>query len=392
MEQLSKLRQTTRAVMCAECGKCTTMCPLSKSGNFSPRKVAMESLEAEAEGRGVGVFRCLTCGTCELRCPQDVHFSEYVRGMRSLLPPERREPCPHGEALDCVARLMADRGAKRDLSWITDDLKVAQEGEIALFVGCLSFFDLMFADEFGIKTIEIARSAIRLLNAMDVVPVVLAEERCCGHDQLWSGDPKTFVALAEANAKTYADRGVKHIVTTCAECCRTWRLDYAEAVPDYAPKVEHLSEFLIPRLESGELKFPGNGELRLTYQDPCRLVRHLEVFEPGRQILGARPNVELFEMDRHPRDAQCCGTSGFVHCDRQSHELQTARLARAAETGASKMITSCPKCWIHFACTQAEQKRTNGGGPSIEVEDLAVLAARMLQGSEKKEKAATAAT
>jgi len=270
MEQLAKLRQSTRAVMCAECGKCTSMCPLSKTGNFSPRKVAMESVEAEAEGRGVGVFRCLTCGTCELRCPQDVHFSEYVRGMRSLLPAECREPCPHGQALDCSARLMANHDAKRDLSWITDDLKVAQEGEVALFVGCLSLFDLMFAEDFGIKTIEIARSAIRLLNAMDIVPVVLAEERCCGHDQLWSGDAATFVALAEANAKTYAERGVKHIVTTCAECCRTWRKDIAEAVPTYAPKVEHLSEFLMPRLESGELKFPGNGAQKLTFQDPCR--------------------------------------------------------------------------------------------------------------------------
>jgi Fe-S oxidoreductase len=257
----------------------------------------------------------------------------------------------------------------------------------------------MFSESFGIKTIEIARSAIRLLNQMDVVPVVLAEERCCGHDQLWSGDAATFRALAEANTATYADCGVKHIITTCAECCRTWRLDYEEAVPDYNPKVEHLSEFLVPRLESGELKFQGNGELKLTYQDPCRLVRHLEISEPPRQILGAMPNVTLLEMDRQAKDAQCCGTSGFVHCDRESHRLQTTRLARAAGTGASKLVTTCPKCWIHFACTQSEQKRTNGSQPTdssrapvVEVEDLAVLAARMLQGSEKKEKAATAAT
>ncbi len=388
MDQLSKLRQATRAVLCAECGKCTSMCPLAASGDFSPRTIASQDLEDEINGRGVGVFRCLTCGSCELRCPQDVHFSEYVRGVRELIPPEAREPCPHRDVFSCAARLMATPdGPLRDTQWITGDLTVAKEGEVGLFVGCLPIFDVVFKEQLGLETVEIARAAVRVLNHLGVEPVVLDEERCCGHDQLWSGDGETFRALAEANVAAFAARGVKHIVTACAECCRTWRLDYAEVAPHYQPRVEHLAEFLAPRLESGEVALQSNGELKLTYQDPCRLGRHLGIYEAPRKTLAAMPGAKVVEMARNGRDALCCGTSGFIHCDADSRRLQTERLNDAAGTGAQKLITACPKCLIHFTCAQAEDKRRDGRIPSIEVQDLTVLAASMLEGSEKTEQA-----
>jgi hypothetical protein len=38
-----------------------------------------------------------------------------------------------------VFQAAARLGRKRDLSWIDDDLRVAEAGEIALFVGCARF-------------------------------------------------------------------------------------------------------------------------------------------------------------------------------------------------------------------------------------------------------------
>jgi Fe-S oxidoreductase len=380
MNELTNLRKTTGAALCVECGKCTATCPLADFGDISARKIAGQPLEDELRDHGAGVQRCLTCASCEVRCPQGVRFTEYVRGFRELLPPDVYQPCPHGQVLQSAARVMAHHSTpQRDTAWIGPDLKVAEAGETALFVGCLPLFDELFAEDLGLQTMEIARSAIHILNQLGIEPVLVAQERCCGHDLLWGGDRKSFTALAEANLAAFEERGVKHILTVCAECCRTWRLDYPTVASAYRPRVQHVAEFLAERLESGELTFQGNGAAKLTYQDPCRLGRHLGVYDAPRRLLAAVPGATLLEMQRCGSNAQCCGTSGFIHCDAGSRRLQTERLRSAAQTGAQKLLTGCPKCLIHFTCAQAEDRHREGLAPSIEVQDLTVFAASMLR-------------
>lgn len=379
MDQMANLRQSTGAARCLACGKCTTMCPMAENGRFSARRIAGTDIADEIRARGAGVGRCLTCGSCEERCPEDVRFTEFVRGVRELLPADARPPCPHAGIFQSIARSMTgDDPPQRSLDWIGDGLEIAEEGEVALFVGCLPFFEAYFQNGLGVRMMDIARSAIRLLNEAGVKPVLLTEERCCGHDLLWNGEKEAFETLAEKNTTAYARRGVKTIITTCAECTRTWRVDYAEAVPSYQPRVMHLAEFLAGPVESGAIRFKEDGDAKLTYQDPCRLGRHLGVTDEPRKVLAALPGTDTVEMANSGRDAQCCGTSGFIHCDATSRQLQTDRLGEAAETGAKTLVTACPKCLIHFSCAQTEDRSRDGKEPNIKVEDFTVLAARRL--------------
>lgn len=379
MTTLGELRKTTRASLCTACAKCATSCPLDGFAGFSPMRMVMVAEEDVREQVGPAQ-QCLTCSLCELRCPQGVHISDFARGLREVVPVDYGESCPHGSVVQVAAQL-GDRAPARDLSWLDEGLRVAEQGEVALFVGCLPLFDAMFSRQFGIRTIEIAKAAIGTLNRLGIEPVVVAEERCCGHDLLWGGDQEAFTAVAEANAAAFQARGVELILTTCAECCRTWRLDYPDAVPGYQPRVQHLVEFLDDRLQAGELSFAAaNGKETVTYQDPCRLGRQLGVLEAPRRVLGAVPGVDLVEMDHSGADAVCCGTAGFTHCDAASRRLQQERLESAAATGAATLVTACPKCLIHFACAQAEDRRRERPSPALVVEDLTLLTARMLAG------------
>ncbi|MFQ5876679.1 MAG: (Fe-S)-binding protein [Acidobacteriota bacterium] len=380
MQRLTALRRSAGVWRCLDCGKCTAMCPLAAAGGFSARRIAGREMEEEIRGRGVGVRRCLTCGACELRCPQGVRFTEFVRGLREMIPGESRRPCPHAGLFQSIARSMVGSHVPgRDAEWVGEGLRIAGQGDVALFVGCLPFFDLYFGDDPGVRPLDIARAAIRVLNRAGIAPVLLARERCCGHDLLWGGERDSFAALARANAEAFSARGVKRILTTCAECCRTWRLDYPEIVPGYRPRVEHLAEFLAARIEAGDLRFRGGGERTFTYQDPCRLGRHLGVFDAPRRVLTALPGASLVEMGRTGRNAVCCGTSGFIHCDATSRRLQADRLRDASATGADVLVTACPKCLIHFSCAQAGERRRGGAERPIEVRDLTVLAAGMLE-------------
>ncbi|HSP16114.1 MAG TPA: (Fe-S)-binding protein [Thermoanaerobaculia bacterium] len=378
MTAIAELRRSSGALRCIECGKCSTLCPLSEIRDFSAvRMAAIHDRDSDLVRHAELVNRCLTCGSCEVRCPQNVTFTKFVRGLREELPQTLRTPCPHGTVLQSAARLMAgSNGAKRDLSWIGDGLRVAERGEVALFVGCAPLFDVVFARELGIKTIEIARAAIRLMNAAGIEPVILDRERCCGHDLLWNGEVETFQRLAASNAAAFEERGVKHIVSACAECCRTWKIDYAEAVPGYKPKVEHITEFLA----RSNLKFNGQS-VRVTYQDPCRLARHLGMTGPPREVIR-QTGAELVEMELHGVDGRCCGTPGFMRCDRDARRMQEERLTSAALTEAEVMLTACPKCWIHFACADSEDRLLGKRDRApVKIQDLTMFAAERMEHS-----------
>ena len=121
----------------------------------------------------------------------------------------------------------------------------------------------------------------------------------------------------------------------------------------------------------------------MTFQDPCRLGRHLGVTDAPRRVLasfgdGDGNGKRFVEMGKAGIDAQCCGTSGFIHCDANSKRLQSERLRSAAATGADTLVTACPKCLIHFRCAQSEDRLRQRAAPEIEIEDLTILAAAML--------------
>jgi Fe-S oxidoreductase len=355
------------------------MCPLAQFGGFSAARIlSIQDPETEILGHAEAVQSCLTCGACEIRCPQGVRYTEFVRGLRKELSPLTRRPCPHGEIFQVAARIDPPPDPERLSRWLADDLETSAEGEIGLFVGCLPLFDVVFGEELEVDMTAIARSAISLLNRVGIEPVLVGEELCCGHDLLWNGQRQAFESVARRNSDRFRDRGVRHVITVCAECCRTWKRDYPEVAPDYQPKVEHIAEFLAPRLEAGELALEELDGGSVTYQDPCRLGRHLGVFEAPRQLVSAVPGAELVEMDRAGTDAVCCGTPGFIRCDAVSRQLQAERLASAAATGAERLVTACPKCLIHFRCAQSEDRKRSRNDSNLLVEDLTVFIAGQL--------------
>jgi heterodisulfide reductase subunit D len=319
-------------------------------------------------------WSCLTCKRCTALCPSDVHFSEFLRDVRGLAQKDDRcGECTHSEMTQTLGRMMTDPGLKQNrLEWLRDDLETSDDSDTIYFVGCMPYYDPMFKN-LEAEGVEIAQAAVKILNHLGIKPQVLADERCCGHDQLWQGDVGNFQALAKLNMENIKSSGAKRIVTTCPECARTLKLDYPEYIGEHGLDVLHLTELLA----QSDLRIVNSSPegFKITYQDPCRLGRHMGAYEAPRKAI-ADLGYELVEMRRHAESSLCCGTTCWSSCGQVSKNIQVERLEEARATEAEILITACQKCQIHFKCAQNDPLL--GEDLSIKIRDITTLIAEKL--------------
>lgn len=375
---LEDLLQQTKAYYCLECSKCTSICPVARyDPSYSPRSVIENAvLDLGSENtQDKKLFSCLSCYACSLRCPSEVDYPAFMRKVRAAAFQVGESGCPaHGGFLHSVARLMSRSPNKQKrLGWLTEKHRISDRSETLFFVGCAPYFEPVFG-YLGVRTLDITEASLEILNHSGVEPMLLSDEKCCGHDALWTGDVATFRRLAEHNAKLIREAGVKRIVFSCPEGYRTLKLDYPEYGFELNCELLHISEFIAEQMEEGRLKFRSLSR-KVTYQDPCRLGRHLGVYDSPRRVLEGIPGLELLEMEKNRECALCCGTSAFTNCDIYSHEMRVERLREAEATGAEVLVTSCPKCQVHFECAMNDRSELKAADINIEVMDLTRLVA-----------------
>ena len=385
--RIATVIERTHAYLCLDCGVCTGSCPVARAnGQFSPRMNVERTLaglggEVEMDRE---IWSCTTCGLCAQSCPSVVDYLRFIREARtrSMAGGHSAARKTHAGVFDSLERLQAHRDIEvRRPSWVEGDLRVADSGEWLYFVGCLPIFQGFFGgrngDGIGEDLLDTARSAVRLLNAAGIVPAVRSDERCCGHDLLWTGDRRSFESLARANLDMIRRSGARHVVSTCPECVRTLKLDYAEVAG--APDIEvlHISE-AVTRFAGSDRLPSVQGATKpevaaVTYHDPCRLGRHLGIYAAPRDALRQVARVEVLEMARSRERAACCGTSCWMNCDGFSERMRLERLREAVATGAETMVVACPKCQLHFRCTLSNHPELG-----IKITELTGLLARRI--------------
>jgi Fe-S oxidoreductase len=379
MVNIATLHKDTGVLACLECGKCTSVCPVSKiGGSFSPRSMLSQVVVGDydsltSDGR---MWDCLTCGQCQPRCPHNIDFSVYCRKLRGEARRDGNQGSPsHDGALHHIMALQASPDLKQQrLAWIPKKAKVKEKGDVLYFVGCLPYYDAYF-DHLKVKCTQIGVSVLKILNHLGIEPVVMADERCCGHDLIWAGQEEEFLKLGRLNLEAIKKTGAKKILFSCAECYRTLSREYAEYLEPLDVEMQHMAQFLADQIEAGDLALK-NKKGNITYHDPCRLGRQMEVIEEPRKVMTALAGEGFREMTRHGKGSLCCGTSSWMNCNMTSKKIQSARLEEAGMCGAKTMVTACPKCYIHFECTKTDE--TLPKKARVDIKDLCVIAAGAL--------------
>ncbi len=366
---------------CQDCGKCSSACPVALSGKaFSPRAIANAITSGELDSPAIteDIWSCLTCGLCYDRCPSAVSFPEFIKDMRIAgKSSENGRFEAHGGFFHALMRTMTSADLPvAHWDWLPTDAKTDPNSKMLFFGGCAPYFDTFFRHHLGIRTVDILSDALKLLNFFDIHPAILPDERCCGHDLLWSGDRENFLKLARLNVERISDMGIEEVVTACPECHRAFLRDYPANGVKTGFKVTHLFELAEREIGKGAVGFRKFNR-KITFQDPCRLSRFEGGCELPRNLL-ARLKVRAFtEMrDRGP-SSLCCGNCAWTGCDSFSKAMQVNRLTQAKETGSDLLVTACPKCQIHLRC--AMEDPFLGEEIRMEMMDLTSILANTIQ-------------
>jgi len=382
MATVDELIKDTGAYDCVECGKCTTVCPVSNANpKFAPRLIVVKAMAGlEGLAKEPDIWTCTTCETCSNMCPYKVLYSEFIRGLRVESVSLGVEPrCSQHGLMQTIMRIMTNSKIKQNrLKWVTPELKIADKGEVFYFTGCLPQMSTIFEDREGVNLVGIAQSAVKIFNRAGITPVVSNQEVCCGHDLNWAGDEENVEKLMKINLDVIKNSGAKKVVFSCPECLRTFDMDYQDIAGDLDYELLHISEFIADLLAEGKIAF-NKVEEKVTYQDPCRLGRHLGIYDPPRQVLRAIEGLDLVEMGRTREKSACCGVSAWVSCESLTKKMQLERMVEAVGTGAKKLITSCPKCQIHLRCAVSKEMPFEKEKADIPIQDFTILVANSIK-------------
>jgi len=366
---------------CYGCDLCDDACPVRLFNGGDKLNIIYNTWNNEDDG--VPLYSCLTCTVCTNACPQLVDYDSYVDIRRSLIVGGPQAEIAH-TVLQAVLAAEAEEAADGDFI-ATEDYPLTSN--IGYYPGCVDYLDqeMVFShvNEGEMNLGDATTSAFTLFDEMEMDVSYLGRDflKCCGHDQKWQGLDEVFEKLKAYNQKKIEQSGIDTLVSSCAECFRTFARDYElEGV-----KVMHTTEFLI---ENGfDMNLKAEEETTVTYHDPCRLGRQMGIYEEPRELIAGVEGVEIVEMEHHGEDAMCCGVSSMMSCNENARSLRVTRMEEIRATGADTMLTSCPKCVSHFECLKFEGDERY---EDIEILDVVSFLARQVEA--KKAKATSEST
>ena len=223
---------------------------------------------------------------------------------------------------------------------------------------------------------EPLKDAVKVLRKLGLDVGYLAEEEpCCGGLLHYMGAREEFVQHARQTSDKLKSKGVKQIISLVPSCTYTLHKLMSEINSGQSFEVRHFCQVVAAGLPALHLRFPGQA--RVTYHDPCQLVRYLGLIDEPRQILRSIQGLEFVEPKWTKGEwSTCCGGGGgFEAVFPEMSEMLAANRARELqETGAQIIVTQCPGCIMQLRTGLKAVKAEN-----IAVLDLAQLVAMSLE-------------
>ncbi|MDH5391427.1 MAG: (Fe-S)-binding protein, partial [Candidatus Bathyarchaeota archaeon] len=210
-------------------------------------------------------------------------------------------------------------------------------------------------------------------NALGIDFSILGnKETCCGNEIYSLGEKGLFEELVDKNLDLFDQYGIDNIVTTSPHCYNAFKNRYGKELP-----VKHYTQYFANLVDEGKLNFSGKIEKVVTYQDPCFLGRHNNIYEEPRKIIESIPGLRFVELSRSRKRSVCCEGGGgrmWYDVSREWERLAETRVSEALDIGAEIMAVACPFCLLTFD----DAIKTTGNEDKIQVKDIMELVTEAL--------------
>jgi len=292
---------------------------------------------------------CTLCGRCSLICPVGNDIVYMVRKMREGMVAAGVAPDGLKEASIRAVRIGSPMGVtlqalKAQIAHAEKDvgLKIPLDREGADYLLLLSSAEIMQFPEF-------IGAAARIFAQAGVSWTLCSTAFEATNSGIQIGSSDIAAQLVQRIVEGAEKLKVKTVISPeCGHAYTALRWEGPNLIGrPYPFKVQHILEVLDELRAAGKLQTEGMEEARLSFHDPCQLVRRGGVVEQPRNLLKMVAS-NYVEMEDPGIYNWCCGGGGGVSSNERADPLRLKVFSRKKrqldKLGVSTLVTACSNC------------------------------------------------
>ena len=372
-----------RIKTCLQCGTCSGACPFGYIMGFPPGRMIAHLRAGRYENvlESDSIWMCVSCYACTTVCPKEIPLTPglLTRTKEEMLlagniPTELQDALMNSQR---YGNPLGESPRKR-AAWAKGlDVEVPTFKEAKRHVDVLWF--VSDYPSYHPRVQLTTRAMAKILHILGVDFAILGpEENSDGDSQRLAGERGLFEMLAEKNGSAFSKYDFDKIITSDPHAYNAFKNEYPALGISYP--VQHFTEYIADRIDELKPHLKENGEIRVTYHDPCYLGRANGVYDAPRTLINAIPGVELVEMPHSRSTSLCCGGGGGgmwldgFQWEKAHVRLSEWRIQEAVTVNADILAVACPYEPPRF---EDAAKMVQGAGRLV-VKDIAELLAESI--------------
>ena len=294
---------------------------------------------------------CTLCGRCTMVCPVGNDITYMIRKEREAMVASGYAPEGLRDATERAVKIGSPMGVT--LPTLQAQIRRIEEAsglQVPLDVQGADYLALFSSMEV-VNFPEYIEALTRIFRHAGVSWTISSKAFEATNSGIQIGDSKVAAELVERVVQAAEALQVQSVISPeCGHAYTAIRWEGANLIGRPLPfRVVHILELLDQLRAEGRLKTTSKEGQRLTFHDPCQLVRRGGVVEQPRSLLNMVA-TDFVEMPDHGIMNWCCGGGGGVSANERAEQLRLKVFDRkAAQLEAVKpelLVTACANCRI----------------------------------------------
>ncbi len=292
---------------------------------------------------------CTLCGRCSMVCPVGNDISGMIRKVREGMVASDHAPEGLIGASTRAVKIGSPMGIRlkalqAQIKHIEKDtgLTIPIDVEGADYMALLSSMEIINFPEY-------IESLAKIFKQANLSWTLSSEAFEATNSGIQIGSSDIARELIQRVVDGAEKLKVKYVISPeCGHAFTAIRWDGPNLIGKTYPfKVVHILELLDELQQSGRLKTSGVEDKKLTFHDPCQIVRKGGVEAQPRRLLN-QVATDFVEMSDAGKMNWCCGGGGGVSANERADEIRlkafNRKKSQLEEVDVEVLVTACANC------------------------------------------------